>query len=354
MRHFDCRLRSLLARNTLAVLLAIPTIAHAGGASPVSASPEQKKEATLHFSSGKQALAAKDFEKAIFELNASIEVVDSPNAHLELARALRDSDKLGEAWVEFRHAAESATRLAPQEERYTKTADAATNEREEVARKLAFVQVSLAHAPADATLKVGGRVVPSEDWAAPIFVAAGTVDVVVTSSSGAELARSTVDATVGQTTQVSLEAHPTPVPAGGESAGSVAIETSDSEKPAADDQALPLPPPPESPSKVRPLAYVAAGVGVAGLGTFAVFGLLSNSTYGDLRNTCPQGCLPAHKAEIDSGILQQTVANVGLAVGIAGIAAGATIFFVTIPTPAPRPPTALVVGPGYLGLRGSL
>jgi hypothetical protein len=333
-------------------IVASPAISWAAGASPLSASADQKKEATAHFTAGKQALAAKDFDKAISEFSASIEVVDSPNAHLELARTLRDAGKLGEAWGEYWHAAESATRLAPQEERYAKTAEAATNEREEVARKLAFLQISVSHAPADATLKVGGRVVPVDDWGSPVVVTPGAVDVTVTGSAGAELARSTVNATVGQTTPVSLEAQAAPAPA------TPAPETTQSDKPAAEERSLPEAPPPEPPrpTKLRPFAYVAGGIGVAGMATFAVFGLLSNSTYSDLRNTCPQGCLPAHKSEVDSGVMQQTLANVGLGVGIAGLAAGVTMFFVSMPasSPAPSAPTALVLAPGYIGLRGSM
>ena len=355
MRHLDGRLRFLLGCLALGGVLSCPAMSRAAGASPVSASAEQKKEATAHFTAGKQALAAKDFEKAASEFSASIEVVDSPNTHLELARTLRDAGKLGEAWAEYWHAAESATRLAPQEERYAKTAEAATNEREDVARKLAFLQVSVSHAPGDATLKVAGRVIPVDDWGAPVVVAPGAVDVVVTSSAGAELARSTVNASVGQTTPVSLEAQAAPAPA---ATAAPAPEAADADKAAVEERPLPEAPPPEPsrPTKLRPFAYVAGGVGVAGLATFGVFGLLSNSTYSDLRNTCPQGCLPAHKSEIDSGVIQQTVANVGLGVGIVGLAAGVTMFFISMPpsTPAPSAPLALVVAPGYVGLRGSL
>ena len=356
MRHFDGRL-PLLGFALLACggIIAVPAVSRAAGASPVSASADQKKEATAHFTAGKQALAAKDFDKAAAEFSASIEVVDSPNAHLELARTLRDSGKLGDAWTEYWRAADSATRLAAQEERYAKTAEAATNEREEVARKLAFLQVSVSHAPADATLKVGGRVIPVDEWGGPVVVAPGAVDVVVSSSAGAELARSSVNAAVGQTTPVSLEAQAAPAPA----TPAPAPEATDTDKPAAEERPLPEAPPPEPPrpSKLRPYAYVAGGVGVAGLATFAIFGLLSNSTYSDLRSTCPQGCLPAHKSEVDSGVMQQTLANIGLGVGIAGLAAGVTMFFVSMPPstpPAPSAPAALVIAPGYVGLRGSL
>jgi hypothetical protein len=346
--------RSLFACTAFAALCFVQTNALAAGVSPIGASPELKQKATNHFVAGKQARAAKDFRRAIAELSASIEVVDSPNAHLELARALRDSGQLGEAWTEYWHAAEAATRLAPQEERYAKTADAATNEREDVARQLAFVQVSVAHAPADGTLTAGGRVIASDDWGGPVVVEPGQVDVIMTNAAGAELARATVTATVGQTIPVSLEAQPAPAPV----AASPVPAASDTEPAGGEERPATFTPPPEPPSgraKLRTVAYVSGGVGLAGIATFAIFGLMSNSTYHDLQNTCPLGCLPAHKGEVDSGALQQTVANVGLVAGIAGLALGTTLFFVSAPTHSTSAPAAaLVVGPGFAGIRGSL
>jgi hypothetical protein len=353
MRSFDC-LRLLLAGCALTGVLAASSVGHATGASPIDASAAQKKEATDHFMIGRRALAAKDWGKAISELRASLQVVDSPNAHLELARALRDSGELGEAWVEYWRAAETATRLAPKDERYAKTADVATSEREEVAAKLAFVDVSVANAAADMTLRVGGRIVSPEDSGAPVVVSPGPVDVVVLNSAGVELARRTVNAVIGQTTAVALDAQPPPsAPA----AGNPPPDTSEEDKSASEERPQPSPPPAPAPAdrtKLRPLAYVAGGLGVAGFATFAVFGSLSNSTYDDLKTACPHGCPPGKQSEIDRGIAQQTAANIGLGVGIAGLVAGATIFFLTRSPDVPGAATAVVVAPGYLGVRGSL
>jgi hypothetical protein len=352
MRSLDC-LCLLLAGCALTAMLATSSIGHAAGVSPVEASAAQKKQATDHFMIGRRALAAKDWDKAISELRASLEVVDSPNAHLELARALRDSGQLGDAWLEYWRAAETATRLAPKDERYAKTADVATSEREEVAAKLAFVDVSVSNAPADMALRVGGHIVSPEDSGAPVVVSPGQVEVVVLNSAGVELARRTVEASVGQTTAVALDAQPPP-PA---SAATKSADTSD-ETPAEPEERAPPPPqpapPPSDRSKLRPLAYAAGAVGVAGLATFTVFGLLSNSTYNDLKGSCPHGCPPGMQGEIDRGITEQTVANVGLAVGLVGLAAGTTIFFLTRSPDVPSPATAIVVAPGYFGVRGSL
>jgi hypothetical protein len=354
MHRFERRLPSILAFCALTGALAGPAVARAAGVSPIDANAEQKKRATAHFIVGKRALESHDWENAVSELYASLEEVDSPNARLELARALRDSGKLAEAWTEFGRAAEAATKLAPSEERYAKTAEAASSERQDVAGKLAFVEVTVTHAPADATLKVGDRTVVADDWSAPFPVLPGAVDVVVASAAGAELARRTVNVSVGQSTPVSLDAQPSP-----SGAGKAATDTSDDEKPeqAAEPQPQALAPPPDaSPNRrsLRTAAYVTGGVGVAGLATFAVFGLLSNSTYNDLKTACPHGCPSDKQSEVDSGITQQTVANVGLAVGLFGLAAGTTLFLLSPPPKAQTPAAAIIVGPGYFGVRGTL
>jgi hypothetical protein len=351
MNRFERRLPSILALCALTGALAGPAVARAAGVSPIDANAEQKKRATAHFIVGKRALESHDWENAVSELYASLEEVDSPNARLELARALRDSGKLAEAWTEFGRAAETATKLAPNEERYAKTAEAASSERQDVAGKLAFVEVTVTHAPADATLKVGDRTVVADDWSAPFPVLPGAIDVVVASAAGAELARRTVNVSVGQSTPVSLDAQPPP-----SGAGKATTDTSDDEKP--EPAAQPLAPPPDASPKnrksLRTAAYVTGGVGVAGLATFAVFGLLSNSTYNDLKSACPHGCPPDKQNEVDSGITQQTVANVGLAVGLFGLAAGTTLFLLSPPPRTQTPAAAIIVGPGYFGVRGAL
>jgi hypothetical protein len=352
MHKLDCRLRSLLATCLLTGSLIAPLDAAAAGVSPMDASVDQKKSATEHFIAGKQAFESKNWDQAIAELRASLEVVDSPNAHLELARALRDSGKPSDAWIEYGRAIETATQFAPKEERYAKTADAATTERGEVEGRLAFVLVTVAHAPPNASLTVGGRVIPSEDWTAPLIVAPGEVDVVLTASGGAELARQTASASIGRTTPVSLDGS---VATGGAATGPV--DESEEDKPPSDGLKLPSEPiatRPSVPTKMRPYAYAAGGIGVAGLAAFTVFGLMSNSTYSDLKNSCTHGCPPDKRGEIDSGITQQTVANVGLAVGLVGLAAGATIFVLSMPHSQSSGSAALVVGPGYLGIRGHL
>jgi hypothetical protein len=325
----------------------VTSASFAAGVTPAEATPTQKIDAMTHFTAGKHALEEKNWEKAAIELRSSIEIVNSPNARLELARALRDGGKNDEAWEEYGRVAADATKLAATEERYAKTAEAANAERTALEPKLAFLAVTVAHAPADATLKAGGRTVPPDHWLDPIVVSAGAVDVVLSDASGKELARQTVSATVGEKTPAVLDAQPAPPrPVGPDPDDKPDVQPVQRETVAA----------PADRSKLRPYAYVAGGVGVVGLGLFAAFGLMDNSTYKNLQSACQNNaCPPSKQSDIDSGRTQQTVANIGLVVGAVGVATGATLFILSLGSKsAPAAATGLVVAPGYLGLRGSL
>jgi hypothetical protein len=123
----------------------------------------------------------------------------------------------------------------------------------------------------------------------------------------------------------------TQVAAGGE--GSVQVVMTPAPEPAPAPVAAPAPPPapPEDDgpdhASLRTAAYVAGGIGAAGFITFGVFGALNQSKFGDLQDSCPGSVCPADlQSDIDAGRTYQTVANVGVVVGIVGVATGATLF----------------------------
>jgi hypothetical protein len=335
----------MVAAFALAVLVTVP--ASADGVAPGDATAVQKKQAMDHFMAGKSAFEAKNWEKSITELRASLDVVNSPNARLELARSLRDSGALGDAWIEYGRVIDDATKLAATEDRYAKTADAATTERTDVENKISFLTITVVHAPDGAVLKVGGRQVPADQWTKPVISMPGAVDVVLTDATGKELARQTVAATGGQQSSVTIDAQPPPPP--------TPVTPSADDKPDFS-QAPPTaaPTPSNGRANLRPWAYVAGGVGVVGFGLFTAFGLMSNSDYNDLKSSCVSGHCPSSKSgEISDGKTFQTVANVGLGVGIVGIAAGATLFVLSV-TGKSDSTTGLLVGPTYIGYQGTL
>ena len=116
----------------------------------------------------------------------------------------------------------------------------------------------------------------------------------------------------------------------------------------------------------RSTSISAGGVGAAGLITFGIFGGMTLSTYGDLDDTCPDGNCPVGSQEdIDAGQTYQTVANVGLVIGLVGAAASATLFLLPMLTGSDEgaseeemaaarrhPPLTIGVGPGALTIGG--
>ncbi|XXT24056.1 hypothetical protein WME94_21185 [Sorangium sp. So ce429] len=101
---------------------------------------------------------------------------------------------------------------------------------------------------------------------------------------------------------------------------------------AAPPRAAPAEPP--APPAVPPLAWAAGGVGVAGLGVFAVVGALSLDAEAELRATCAPRC-PGD--DVRAIRVQHVVADIGLGVGVVALGAAAWLYL-TRPAAATPPP----------------
>jgi hypothetical protein len=280
---------------------------------------------------------------ALVEFRASFDIVASPNTHFAIARTLVSLGQLADAYVEFARTGSEARALSAKQTRYTQTAEAAESEQRDLAANLAFVTLTLQPPAENATVKLGDRDVDREGLGTPIPVMPGPTTVVV-SRGGTEVGRQSLTLTAGEKKTVALDIRPkTPERATVEAQP----ETSGEASVAAE---------PSSSLALRTPAYVAGGIGALGLITFAVFGSLEKSTYNDLKTGCQGGPCPASRADdISKGRSQQTIANVGLAVGLVGAAAGAVLYVVSVPSNAPASArAAMVVGPGFVGVRGSL
>jgi hypothetical protein len=326
------RLRASAVAVSLAVAV-LPAPALADGVLPAAATPVQREQAQARFMRGKELLAKKQYEQALTEFRASHEIVTSPNTRLEIARCLRAMGRPVAAYAELGRAAVEAKELVSQDNRYQRAYDSATAERAEMEPQLGFVTLTIQNPAEETTVSVGAEEIRRAAWGEPAPVVAGATDVVVSTPGHAPVKR-TVTVAAGQRQSLVIDA------LSGEPTGA----------PAPPEQ----PPPPEpSASPLRTWAYVAGGVGAAGLVTFAVAGLMAKSTYDDLNGACHGGPCPAAKSgEISSGETQQTIANVGLVIGVAGVGAGATLFVLSLQKgPAPSN-AAVVVGPAWAGVRG--
>jgi hypothetical protein len=97
----------------------------------------------------------------------------------------------------------------------------------------------------------------------------------------------------------------------------------------------PLPPPTKN---LAP--FVVGGVGAASLVASGVFFLLRSKSINSLETACPDPtkCAASEKSNYDRGKTYTVVADVTLGIGIAGVAAGATLFLLN--RKKPTPPTA--------------
>jgi hypothetical protein len=328
---------SLVAWSALAFTMSLAPFAHAAGVLPGEATPVQREQAQSRFLRAKDLMSKHKFDEALGELRASQEIVASPNTRLQIARCLLALGKKVAAYVEFGRTAVEAKELLTQDNRYQKAFAAATAERAEIEPQLGFVTMTIAN-PADATtVTVGGEPIQRAAWSDPAPVVAGTTSVVLVTPGHSPVERNvtlapgprvalTIDAQSGAPSEVAPAAPAATSPSAGLS----------------------------GPSPVRIGAYVAGGVGVLGLATFAVFGAMASSTYNDLNHACGNGPCPSSKSsEISSGKTQETLANVGLVVGALGVGAGVTLFVLSMPRGASAASAGIVVSPGWAGLRGA-
>src|SRR5438045_289387 len=110
-------MRSSLFSRLLAVSLAVavgttPLVVHAVGVEPSKATSIQIEQARTRFLKGKTLFAQKKYDEALVEFRASLEIVNSPNTSLYVARTLREKGNLVEAYVEFGRTEVAANELS--------------------------------------------------------------------------------------------------------------------------------------------------------------------------------------------------------------------------------------------------
>lgn len=323
----------------------VPAFASAAGAAPASASPVQREQAQAKFLKGKDLFNAKKYAEALAEFQGSFDIVASPNARLFIARTLREMNKIVEAYVEFGRTEVEAKELAPTDARYAKTAESAQTERKELEPKLAFITVTI-KGPLDATtLKIAGEEVKRAGWNEPAPIIPGSAEVVV-ETPNVPVVRRMVTLAAGEKTSIDVDAATGVATGGGTPIG-----------PAVAEPAKPPPvtaPPASGGGDYRTYAYVAGGVGAVGLITFGIFGSMAASTYSDLKGECGgRPCPESKRSDVESGQKSQTIANIGLAVGVIGVAAGVTLFVLSKPKSPTDTVTHAVVGPSFVGLAGT-
>ncbi|XXX78529.1 tetratricopeptide repeat protein [Sorangium sp. So ce134] len=328
-------------------LCTLPAPAAGADAPAATPSPDAVEKAQSLFKKGATLYEGKRYALALEQFRASYAAVPSPNSRLYIARCLADLGEHTEAYLEFEQVAAEAGSRAKAEPRYAQTEQTAQLERDELARKIALVTVTVAHPDAATSLAIAGKDVPRERWGKPFPVKPGKTEVVLRTRTTS--IPQTLDLSAGEAKTVPLDAEETGAAGAPDGAPALLDEG-------------PVLPESEAPSArayLRPYAYAAGGVGVAGLAVFTVAGLMANGTYSDLAETCRGPCPIERKDDVDAGKAQQTVANVGIVVGAIGLVAGTTLLVLSFTGGSAGEPqrttasTQLLVGPGFTGLRGT-
>lgn len=330
------RRRALVLASVLALSLGTAATAHAAGVEPAKATPAQREQAQSRFLKGRDLYGKKKYDAALVELQASLDIVASPNTRLYVARCLRDMGQTLAAYVELGRTAIEAKELLRDDPRYDKAAQAANDERAQLAPKLGFVVVTVTHPGPSTTLKVAGDEVRRGGWEEPVPILPGSASIVV-ESPGQPPIRKDVQVAAGEHQAVAIDA-----------AADAPSEAPVVATPRSDDSS-------GSRATLRPFAFATAGLAAAGLATFIIAGANANSTYSDLEDSCgSKPCPPGHESDISTGKTLQTVANVGLAVfAVAGVAS-VTLFVLSSPKKAPASTASanVVAGPSFVGLKG--
>jgi hypothetical protein len=270
---------------------------------PVRAWAGPEEDAAALYGKATELTRAGRCEEAIPLLERSYAMVESPNSVLLLARCMRDGGRLEEAYRRYETALEKAeARVALGELRYSATATSAREELTALRKRSGTVVIK--GIGASQHIEVHGmRVEPQGDGSARVRVRKGTANVKLVEGDRTVRERA-VDVKVDQTVEISL-------------AGPKPEATATVPAPAAVTA-----PTPETPSSswLMPATIGAGAVGVVGFGAFAFFGLRSQSVYSSLEQ-CSPTCPPDRQAEADRGSREQTIANIGLVVGIVGAVA---------------------------------
>ncbi|HEU5073841.1 MAG TPA: hypothetical protein VFU02_06705 [Polyangiaceae bacterium] len=321
---------------TACLLLASPAWA---GSDLESATEADKAKASTHYTQGMASFQAGDTAAALAEFELSYQTVKSPNSHLMVGKALIDLGRYVEAHQALTETIAEAERAEAMDPKYAQTKQAAREELARVDAQVVKLKLTVSGAQASASVRVNDAEYGPDDLTRPIVVAPGQLELTLI-DGGENVATQTLEGRAGETLNLSLSPK-------GEPAAPSAADLSPAPAPITAEK-RPFP-------HRRTTAYVAGGIGVAGALGFGLFGVLNHAKYSDVEEQCADTlCSDDARADAERGHTYQTVANVGLVVGVVGIGtAVALILTESDTTAAHRSATRVAVGPGNIQLRGT-
>jgi hypothetical protein len=305
--------RFLLVPALLVSLWTAPVIAE--GPPLGVATPAQQKDFKKKFGQAQKLFKAGKFDEAIRAFEQAYDAVADPEARLMIARAQQNLGQLPKAHAEYVTAIAELESAVQQGDKYRDLLEAAKKEFKELEGVVAWLTIKLIHAPEGTTVTIEGEPVDAAKLGEPLLLQPGLVNVVATTPDGREASRQ-LTLNAGQSSKVDLAFVRDDEPIVEEG-----VEKEDEQPAEASASAS------SSGGGTRTMAYVAGGVGIAGLATFGIFGVLANNKFNKLEDNCTNDiCNPKSQDDIDNGKTFQTVANVGLVVGVIGLGTSAGLF----------------------------
>jgi hypothetical protein len=297
--------------------------------SPAWAAPtgKDKAEAKKLAAQGRAALKNKRFDEAETALRRANELDPSPQLKLDLARALSGAGKLVEASTVL-HEIEAAPGKGWQDKLVRGSAKKLLGE---IEGRIPWIQVTVTGPkPAEASVSIDGNEI---DATAEVPIDPGD-HVVQVEAPGWVSAEEKVKLGEGVHRQVKIKL----------------------EREAA---AAPPPPPPDTGGSKVP-AIIAFGVGVAGTGVGAVFGILAFQQTSEAKERCDGNVCPDDPRVVnarDAAVQYGNISTIGFIAGGVGVATGIVLLLVSSGSDEPEPTDASAriqpwIGPGQAGVIG--
>lgn len=334
--------RPIALAAALAALTVAPTVAIAATPAP---SPEQ--QAAEAFARGRQLYDAQQFDEALSNFRAAIDLAPSPNARLYVGRCYRRLGRLAEAYNELRRAAQEADRRAATEPRYAATRETAREEAATLVSSVAFVTLAVADAPAGAEVTIDGQRTGPAIWGSPLARAPGRAHIEAR-AEGMQRISLDVELTAGSDTRVRIPFTPDnlqsavqigfndPAPNNGPrgvetvAVDRAALDASMGSRSASNGSnsgdgsaavgGATMARPPSS--AWVPVGGVSVALGLGGVVNGIVFAVLAENRYQSLRTQCgavgnPCRTDPALQAQINEGRLFDTITTASIIGGAA-------------------------------------
>lgn len=281
-------------------------------AGPAEAAPGAEERAVKIFRQAQEEYDAGRYESAMEKFKEVTRLIESPNAWLYIARCLKRIGDKPRAFEAMSEAVALANQLAEQDTSYLRTRDAAAAEREAIVPEIARIILAVADPPEELEVQLNSRTIGGDEFGRQLGVHPGEVTI-TGKAPGYRPFVLVKDLPPGAVETIAISLRSVDEGGGG---GTVIVE---------------------QPSDTLWISgFVVAGVGVAGMALFGVFGSLSSSRFSQVEEECgtPPCTDPKYTDLIEEGQTWDLVANIGLGVGAAGLVAGTVMIIFGWPSDA--------------------